>query len=308
MRAGEPIRPVELNSHTFTLLIYHCRYALQKQPGDPLPLRRRRRVRLPHGRQVTGQHPDGRLVGGRQSRDGRLLPTSVLLLQVPLLFERLLPATFQFAAHQPVLRLTGPVLAGGPFGLVTGTLQTQLPVLDQRGAFALHLRHGGQAGLQRRWLDGRQDLAGHQVIQYPTRQALTQGLGVVGRASAAAVPEGGLPASIVSCHPPATPRTAQQSTQKGRSLTRGAQRLVTCPVVRQALLVGLEALPAAVGRQLVADQHQAVLGTADASACTGAPRLLTTGVRGPIAVAVGPRVDRVVQQVLQGPARGAAPL
>src|SRR5262249_59544797 len=87
--------------------------------------------------------------------------------------------------------------------------------------------------------------------------------------------------------------------QQGRSLTRGAQRLVTCPVVRQALLVGLEALPADVGRQLVADQHQAVLGTTDASACTGTPRLLTTGVRGPIAVAVGPRVERVVQQVLQ---------
>src|SRR6516165_12776830 len=221
-----------------------------------------------------------------------------------MLETRIPAASWLWAVHNRglgILRLTGPVLAGGPFGLVTGTLQTQLPVLHQRGAFPLHLRHGGQAGLQRRWLDGRQDLAGRQVIQYLTRQALTQGLSIVGRASAAAVPESGLPASIVSGHPPATPRTVQQSTQKGRSLARGAQRLVTCPVVRQALLVGLEALPADVGRQLVADQHQAVLGTADASAGTGTPRLLTTGVRGPIAVAVGPRVAREVQQVLQGP-------
>src|SRR5262249_58479614 len=136
---GQATRLVELNIQTFTLLVHHYRYPFQQQPGDPLPLRRRRRVRRPHGRQVTGQHPDGRLVCGRQSRGCRLLPTSVLFLQLTLLFERLLPATFQFAAHQPVLRLTGLVLAGGPFGLVTDTLPAQPPVVDQRGAFPLHL-------------------------------------------------------------------------------------------------------------------------------------------------------------------------
>src|SRR5690349_7076763 len=83
---------------------------------------------------------------------------------------------------------------------------------------------------------------------------------------------------------------------------------MACSVVRQALLIGLEAVPTDVGRQLVADQHQAVLGTADTPAGAGTSRLLTTGVRGPIAVAVGPRVDRVVQQVQQGPARGPMPL
>ena len=72
--------------------------------------------------------------------------------------------------------------------------------------------------------------------------------------------------------------------------------------------MGLEPLPGDVRRAVVRDEDLAVLGTSDLPARRGPARHLTPRVHGAVPVAIGPGIDRVMEQVLQRLAIGAPPL
>src|SRR5437899_9048557 len=92
---------------------------------------------------------------------------------------------------------------------------------------------------------------------------------------------------------------ANQSFEQGSALTRRTNDFVSRAIGCQPILVGLEALPTDVRREPVADQHQALLGRADTPTRAWPARLFPTRIAGPIPVAIGACIDRMMQQVLQ---------
>ena len=210
-------------------------------------------------------------------RRGGPLERRVLLLEPPLLLQRLLPATFQLTAHQAVLRLAGLVLAGGPFRSSPHALAASCQCCGRaarsRSTSATAARLASSAAgwtAASSWLATRSSRA-------CAGEALAQRLGVVGRPARAGVHTCRLRPRVADHHPPAAPPTVQQPGQQCRSLARSARRVRQVAVGRQSLLVGLEALPGDVGRQAVADQHQAFLGAADQPACARPSGLLLRG-------------------------------
>ena len=72
--------------------------------------------------------------------------------------------------------------------------------------------------------------------------------------------------------------------------------------------MGLEPWPGDVRRAVVQDEDLAVLGTSDLPTGRGTARHLAPRVHGAVSVAIGPGVDRVMEQVLQRLAIGTPPL
>jgi hypothetical protein len=82
--------------------------------------------RLPEGRHVPRQRLDG-LTLRRGEGTGLLLHESVVvLLQLPLCGEFLLPPLGQLSSDQPVLVFHQPIVARRPLGLLGGPLQALL--------------------------------------------------------------------------------------------------------------------------------------------------------------------------------------
>ena len=135
----------------------------------------------------------------------------VLLLQPPLLLQRLFPAPFQLPGHQPVLRLGRVVLPPGPLGLVAGPLQLLQPVLVQPLALLPQVVRRRQAQLQGRRRQRRQDLVGDQVIEGAARQPLASGLRVVTGRPAAAVAHTVRRAAVGHHQPPPAAAADEQS-------------------------------------------------------------------------------------------------
>src|SRR6185312_17246896 len=106
---------------------------------DAFLLRGRRRGRTPDRRQVPGQRPDRPLILGRQAPGGRSLPAPVLVLHLPLVLQRLLPAPLELAGHEPVLRLARLILPRRSARLVPRPLQPQPPLPGQLGSLPLDL-------------------------------------------------------------------------------------------------------------------------------------------------------------------------
>src|SRR5438105_7235296 len=128
-----------------TVALYRDDALFDQQADDALPVRRRRARRPPQCRQVPRQGPN--LLTLRCRQPGRLAATEtrVLLLQPPLLLQRLLPAPLQFSDHQPVLRLDGVVLPPRALHLVTGSLPFLLPHPMEPRALLVQVVRGGQA-------------------------------------------------------------------------------------------------------------------------------------------------------------------
>src|SRR5262249_4722101 len=101
--------------------------------------------------------------------------------------------------------------------------------------------------------------------------------------------------------------TADQSFQQGSAFTRSPNNLVSRTVDCQPLLIRLVALPGDVGRETITEQYQTLVVGTNASPRARPARLFATRITGPIAVAIGAGVERVVQQILQGLAAGTMP-
>src|SRR5262249_33129176 len=117
VRPDRAPRPVQGHLHPLARLVHPHHDPVEQQPGDPLAVGRGRRLRRPHRRQVGRQRPDRGHRGVAQPRRGRPSPPVVLVVELPLRPQRLLPPALQLAGHQPVLRLARLVLPLGPPGL-----------------------------------------------------------------------------------------------------------------------------------------------------------------------------------------------
>ena len=272
---------------------------IDQEPGDAFLLLGRRCGRPPDRRQVIGQGPDRPLVLGRQAAGGRSLPAPGLVLQLPPVLQRFLPAPFQLAGHEPILRLARLELTLRPVRLISRPLQPQLPLPGRLGTLPFDFGQSGQARLQRRRGDGREELIADEVLEHPPGEALVQRLGVVARSARATVGHSGLRPRILDEHPSAASAAPQQPGQERWPPPRRARSIVLRPVGLQPVLVGDEPLPGDVGRQPVADQEQAHFRSAMSAAGPRPAGELPARVGLPVAESVGAGVARVVQQVLE---------
>src|SRR5262249_56846828 len=104
-----------------------------------------------------------------------------------------------------VLRLARLVLPLGPPGLDRRPLPPQLPLPGQGGVLPLDVRDRRQARLQRRRLDGREQLVRDQRIERPAvREPLAERLRLLGRPPGARVPPAPA-AAVADPHPPPPP-------------------------------------------------------------------------------------------------------
>src|SRR5262249_36262299 len=88
----------------------------------------------------------------------------VIVADLPLGLQRLLPAPLQGPGHEAILRIDGPVAPFGVLGLVAGPLQPLPPVLVQAGAGPPGGLQGPTGPLQRGGLQGAKDLLSYQVV------------------------------------------------------------------------------------------------------------------------------------------------
>ena len=147
LRLGRAAGRVGLEVLPLTGLVDRHQYMLDQESGDPSPVGRLRRGRLPDRRQFGGRRADRELIHGGGSAGGRPSSPHELRLYPPPGLHRLLPAPLQLAGHQAVLRLARPVLPIGPLGLELRPLAPQLPVPRRSGALPLDLGHSRrQAG------------------------------------------------------------------------------------------------------------------------------------------------------------------
>ena len=130
---------------------------------------------MPQGRDFRGQAADPLAVGLPQLSRLRPEETIEVLLRLPDGLQRLIPATLQGAAHKPILRLAGVVLAAGPIGLVPRPLDPTLPVADHLTSLIIDPGGGLEAGVQGRRLQGLQDLLGDPGLDPGRRDRLAQG-------------------------------------------------------------------------------------------------------------------------------------
>src|SRR5262245_62253453 len=91
-----------------------------------------------------------------------------------------------------------------------------------------------------------------------------------------------------------TSSTLEEATQQRRAFARSPLGLGQTPIVGQALLNGLKALPADVGGKSILDEHLARLRRIDRFSRVGATRLLLARVDRAIAPAISTGIDRMV--------------
>jgi hypothetical protein len=128
--------------------------------------------RLPEGRHVPRQRLDG-LTLRRGEGTGLLLHESVVvLLQLPLCGEFLLPPLGQLSSDQPVLVFHQPVVASRPLGLIGGPLQALLPETVRLPAFALQVGGGLQGDRQGGRFKRLKDPLMHEGVHRLTREVL----------------------------------------------------------------------------------------------------------------------------------------
>ena len=231
----------------------------------------------------------------------------VIVADLPLGPQRLLPPLLQGSGHQAVLRVDGPVAPFGVLGLVPGPLQPLFPVLVQAGAVPLDVLHGPTAQLQRGGFQGAKDLLRHQVVDHrgleaearlfgplvemPDATVIGPVLGPVGRleatAAVAADDEAG----------------EQRGAVAGAPLGAGTGAMLT-----QAFLIRQVALPGDVGRQAVALQDLPLLHRDPVAGAGAFPGGRPDALVRPAAIGVGPRVDRVPQDLEDGQQDRAPPL
>ena len=151
-----------------------------------------------------------------------------------------------------------------------------------------------QAQLQRRRLQRRQDLSGHQVIQDTAGQALAHRLGVVHHRPTALVAQAARRAAIGHRHPPAAPAAPEDPSQEGGPLTHRPRRIGAGAVGRQPLLVGPEPLRRDVGRAAALQQHRTILRLVDRPPRPGPARHLAGAVERAVAVTIVTGIDRMM--------------
>lgn len=103
--------------------------------------------------------------------------TIVLVAELPLLAQGLLPVLLQCRGDQPVLGIDRPIAAFGQPRVVAGPLQSLLPVRGQPLAVPLYVAASLEAQFQRGRFQGTEDLPGNQRVDDVRLQAVAGLLG-----------------------------------------------------------------------------------------------------------------------------------
>ena len=164
MLAGEAALPMNRDVHIFAVVLHVDDDLFHQVPDDLLAILVGRAGGVPERGEVGGERRDPSPLLAGELR--RLFPEEpvVIVADLPLGPQRLLPPLLQGAGHEAVLRVDGPVAPFGVLGLVPGPLQPLFPVLVQAGAVPLDVLQGPAAQLQRGGFQGAKDLLRHEVV------------------------------------------------------------------------------------------------------------------------------------------------
>jgi len=134
--------------------------ALNDLSDNLFALRHRRGGCVPQRGDVLRQLRDRLPLGLRQQWGLRLHEARIVLLQLAVGQQSAFPLFGELACHQAVLGLDQAVMAGSPFRLIGGSLQTLLPQLVEGLPFLLQVRGRLQREAQgRRFERGEDPLA-----------------------------------------------------------------------------------------------------------------------------------------------------
>src|SRR5262249_9727931 len=137
--ASATAHPVDPGRDPFALPLDVDLDPIDDLPEDRFPISVGRTLRVPQGRDVRGQPGD--LLAFALGEATRLPAQDplVLLDEVTLDPELLLPGRFQAPGDQPILRLHGVILTRRPFRFVGSTLQSLLPERPGRVALVMEV-------------------------------------------------------------------------------------------------------------------------------------------------------------------------
>ena len=208
---------------------------------------------MPESGEVGRQSGDPRPLLGGKLRRLFAEESVVIVADLPLGPQRLLPALLQGAGHEAVLRIDGPVAPFGVLGLVPSPLQPLFPVLVQAGAVPLDVLQRPTAQLQRGRFQGAKDLLRHEFVNRRGLEAETLLFGP--RVEMSDAPVMALPVSpIVRLEATAAVATDDDAGEERGTVAGASPGAGTGAMLAQAFLIRQITLPGDVGRQAIALQ------------------------------------------------------
>src|ERR1022692_1791113 len=109
---------------------------------------------------------------------GKTADTPLRVVADHVIMQRLFPSLFKGSSHQPVLWFRDVVLAKGTVRVVTGTLQSLLPMRVQPLSLRIQVRDGLQAEIQGGRLQRSQNLLSDQCVHNSVCKILTTGVAI----------------------------------------------------------------------------------------------------------------------------------
>jgi len=220
------------------------------------------------------------------------------------------PAPFECACHQAVVRLPTVLLALRPLGLVARVLSRQRQCLAGEVVFRAHpleCLHGGGAPSR---LDGVQDGGGDGPIDAAAANRQTGGGATIDAPPMAAIPwHPARGAAIGHRELPSAASTASQATEHRRPPFGGAPGTTLRPVARglQQLLGVQKVLPAAVPRVLVQQDHTPLRPRLFLAMALPRPPVDEHGLGGRAAIDQRPSIARIALHLMDALRTGPAP-
>jgi hypothetical protein len=175
--AGEATLPVNRDAHIFTIVLHINDDFIHEVPDELLAILVGRSGGVPQCGEVGRESGDPRPLLGGKLRRLFAKEAIVIVADLTLRPQRLLPALLQGPGHELVLRVDGPVATFGVVGLVAGALQPLFPVLVQAGAVPLDVLQRPTAQLQRGRFQRVKDLVPHEIVNHRGLEAETRLLG-----------------------------------------------------------------------------------------------------------------------------------
>src|SRR5262249_722176 len=164
MLTGEATVPMNRDVHIFAVFLHVNDHLFPQVTDDLLAMLMGRPRSVPECRQIAGEFGDPSPLLRREPRGLFAEEAVVIVPDLSLIAECLLPVLLQGSSDQAILRVNGPVAPLGILGLVPRAFQSLSPMLVEAGAVTLDVFHRPAAQLQGGGLEGAQDLLRHQVV------------------------------------------------------------------------------------------------------------------------------------------------
>ncbi len=132
---GRATDPVQCHVDAFALFVDTHDHSFQQQSDESLPVGRCGGRGRPHGGQVVREGANRREIDRTQACRGGALPTVVLVVELLLLSQGFLPATFEFAGHQAIFWFTRLMLSRRSFDFIRRPFPTELPLSNEFATF-----------------------------------------------------------------------------------------------------------------------------------------------------------------------------